>query len=91
MKPYVYAVFLQLPCESIPPRQYSHHADKLNTAREFNAHVWPACTKYARFQKYGVARTVCAYYSDDRIRDTLSLSYAYKVKYTLALTLIKHT
>ncbi len=39
MKPYVYAVFLGLPCESIPPRQRFHLADKVITAREFNAHV----------------------------------------------------
>ncbi len=46
VKPYVYAVFLQLPCESIPPRQRFHLADKLIIAREFNAHVQPARTKY---------------------------------------------
>ncbi len=34
-----YAVFLWLPCESIPPRQRFHLADKLITARESNAHV----------------------------------------------------
>ncbi len=45
MKPYVYAVFLGLPCESISPRQCFHLADKLITAREFNAHVLPARTK----------------------------------------------
>ncbi len=41
VKPYVYAVFLQLPCESIPSRQRFHLEDKLITAREFNAHVRP--------------------------------------------------
>ncbi len=46
MKPYVYAVFLQLPCESIPPRQRFHLADKVITTREFNVHVRPAHTKY---------------------------------------------
>ncbi len=44
MKPYVYAVFLRLPCESIPPRQCFHFADKRITAREFNAHVQPVRT-----------------------------------------------
>ncbi len=62
MKPYVYAVFLRLPCESIPPRQRFHLADKVITAREFNAHVRLACTK-----KSGGARTVRGYYSDDDI------------------------
>ncbi len=46
MKPYVYAVFLRLPCESIPPRQRLHLADKLITAREFNTHVRPERTKH---------------------------------------------
>ncbi len=54
VKPYVYAVFLQLPCESIPPRQRFHLADKLITAREFNAHVRPARTKYVWLQNPGV-------------------------------------
>ncbi len=45
MKPYVYAVFLQLPCESIPPQQCFHLADKRITARQFNAHVRPVRTK----------------------------------------------
>ncbi len=46
MKPYVYAVFLRLPCKSILPRQRFHLADKLITAREFNVHVRPARSKY---------------------------------------------
>ncbi len=61
--------------------------DKLITAREFNAHVQPTRKKYARLQKSGGARTVRVYYSDDESRHalcTLSLAYAYKVKYTLA-------
>ncbi len=45
VKPYVYAVFLRLPCESIFPRQPFHLVDKLITAREFNAHVRPVRTK----------------------------------------------
>ncbi len=58
MKPYVYAVFLRLPCESIlPPRQCFHLVDKRITAREFNTHVRPALT-------------VRTYYSDDDIRIT---------------------
>ncbi len=44
--------------------------DKLIRAREFNAHVRPVCTKYARLQKSGGAHTVNAYYSDDEIRVT---------------------
>ncbi len=47
VKPYVYAVFLRLPCESIPPWQPFHLVDKLITAREFNAHVRPARTKWS--------------------------------------------
>ncbi len=70
MKPYVYAVFLRLPCESIPPRQRFHLADKIITARELNAHVSPARTKYAQLQKSGGARTVSASYSDDEIHGT---------------------
>ncbi len=54
MKPYVYSVFLRLPCESIPPRQRFHLADKLITAREFNAHVRRARTKYVWLQKSGM-------------------------------------
>ncbi len=49
VKPYVYAVFLQLSCESIPSRQRFHLEDKLITAREFNAHVRPGVrVQYAR-------------------------------------------
>ncbi len=62
MKPYVYAVFLWLPCESIPPQQRFHLADKLITAKEFNAYVRPARTKYCRYKHPGVriqyARTI---------------------------------
>ncbi len=54
VKPYVYAVFLRLPCESIPPRQRFHLADKLITARESNAHVRPARTKSSAL--YAVSR-----------------------------------
>ncbi len=58
---YIYRCASQLPCESIPTWQRFHLADKLITAREFNAHVRPARTKS------GGARTVRAYYSDDEI------------------------
>ncbi len=58
MKPHVYAVFLRLPCKSIPPWQRFHLADKLITAREFNVHVRPARTKFVRLQKSGGACTV---------------------------------
>ncbi len=70
VKPYVYAVFLQLPCESIPSRQRFYLEDKLITAREFNAHVRPG------LQKSGVVRTVRAYYSDDEISVTSRTMYA---------------
>ncbi len=73
VKPYVYAVFLRLPCESIPSLQRFHLADKLITAREVNVHVRPARTKYARLQKSGGARTVRVYYSDDEIRITCTV------------------
>ncbi len=74
--PYVYAVFLRLPCESIlHPRQCFHLVDKRITVREFNTHVRPALT-------------VRTYYSDDDISHhghcTLSPVYVYKVKYILA-------
>ncbi len=66
MKPYVYVVFLRLPCESIPPRQRFHLKVKLITEREFNAHVRPVRTKYKKIQKSRGARTVHhAYYSYD--------------------------
>ncbi len=58
---------------SPPPRQHFNLVDKLITAREFNAHVRPVRTKYARLQKSGGAHTVNAYYSDysdDEIRVT---------------------
>ncbi len=71
MKPYVYVVFLRLPCESIPPRQRFHLKVKLITEREFNAHVRPVRTKYKKIQKSRGARTVNhAYYSYDEIRIT---------------------
>ncbi len=87
MKPFVYAVFLRLPCELIPPWQRFHLADKLITAREFNAYVQPVHTKYARLQKSRGARTVRTYYSDDENvwSRHCTLSLTYKVKYTLAL------
>ncbi len=74
VKPYDYAVFLRLPCESIPPWQRFHLAENLITAREFNVHVRPACTKYA-LQKSGGKLTVRAYYSDDKIHVTRTLCY----------------
>ncbi len=83
MKPYVYAVFLQVPCESIPPGQRFHLADKLITARGFNAHVRPACKKYARLQKSLGARTVRAYYSDDEIRVTRTVSCPSRTKWSI--------
>ncbi len=78
MKQYVYPVFLRLPCESIPPRQRFHLADKLITAKMFNAHVRPA-------------RTVHAYFSDDlhHANSMLFLAYTYKVKYTLSLRYLR--
>ncbi len=39
--------------------QRFHLGDKLITAREFNAHVRPAYTKYARLQKSGVYAVRC--------------------------------
>ncbi len=83
MKPYVYAVFLQVPCESIPPGQRFHLADKLITARGFNAHVQPACKKYARLQKSLGTRTVRAYYSDDEIRVTRTVSCPSHTKWSI--------
>ncbi len=60
VKSCVYAVFLQLPCESIPPQQRFHLVDKLITAREFNPHARPArtilMTKSASRALYAVPR-----------------------------------
>ncbi len=67
MKPY--AVFLRLPCESIPPRQRFHLADNLITAREFNAHVRPAHTNSKRARTILMMKFVsCALYAVPRIR-----------------------
>ncbi len=50
--PNVYAVFLRLPCESIPLWHHFHHTDKLFTAREFNVRM---CNLHVQ----SVQSTVC--------------------------------
>ncbi len=77
VKPYVYSVFLRLPCESIPQRQLFHLADKLITAREFNAHVRPACTGGCAYS----TRVLFWWRNLRHAHCTLSLTYTYKVKY----------
>ncbi len=79
VKSYVYAVFLRLPCESIPTRQHFHLADKLITARVFNAHVGPARTKYARLHKSGDTHILFWWQNLRHACCTLSLMYAYKM------------
>ncbi len=79
VKSYVYAVFLRLPCESIPTRQRFHLADKLITARVFNAHVGPARTKYARLHKSGDTHILFWWRNSRHACCTLSLMYAYKM------------
>ncbi len=77
VKPDVYAVFLRLPCESIPQRQLFHLADKLITAREINAHVRPACTGGCAYS----TRVLFWWRNLRHAHCTLSLTYTYKVKY----------
>ncbi len=83
---YVYAVFLRLPCESIPTRQRFHLADKLITARVFNAHVGPARTKYARLHKSGDTHILFWWRNLCHAHCTLSLMYAYKMSTCTLLT-----
>ncbi len=54
VKPYIYAVFLRLPCEPIPPWQRFHLADELIAAREFNAHVRPVCCPSRTCTKWSI-------------------------------------
>ncbi len=85
MKPYVYAVFLRLLCESIPPRQRLHLADKLITEREFNAHVRPERTKYKNLGvrvQYVHTILMTKFVS----RALYAVPRVHVVKYTLAFT-----